>query len=599
MDNRAARDGPCHTRPSRRESGVCFRPRFGRLQCACLLLLILLICGLTWAQIPLPAPTKPAPEAETPKDALGRTTPRGTVRGFLNASHKGAEEIAVQYLNTPLRGSAATALANKLFVVLDRRLPARLNELSDQPEGSLSDPLHPNQDLVGTISSVKGNIDIVLERVDRKGSAPVWLFSRKTLDSIPTLYEEVNAISVENVLPPALVNTRIAGVRLFEWLAVFVGMPLIYFLTGLLGRLLGSVVRILLRAMRSQPDWHNRQILPRPIRLLLLALVIRWLLSSVNLPLLARQFWSDIAVIISIAAFVWLLILLNSRAEQYCSRRLYRRKLAGASSMLWLTRRLIDFLIVFGGGLLILHHFRIKPTAALAGLGIGGIAVALAAQKTLENIVGGISLILDQAVRVGEMIKVGNTEGIIDEIGLRSTRIRTLDRTMLRIPNGQIASLPVENFSARDKFWFHPIIGLRYSTTSEQMHTVLEGIRNLLEQSSRVEPATFRARLLRFGPSSLEVEVFAYIFARDVNNFLELQESLLLGIMECIESAGAQIALPSQTIFLAPAATPENGPRAMLEAAAPDKQFKQKAASPHQKSEELPTFRRKASRFDM
>lgn len=589
MDNRAARDGQCHTRRCRREYGVCSRPSFKRLQCACLLPLIFLICGLAWAQIPLPAPAKP--EAEIPKDALGRTTPHGAVRGFLAASHKGAEEVAVQYLDTPLRGSAATALAHKLFVVLDRRLPARLNELADQPEGSLSDPLHPNQDLVGTIRSANGNIDIVLEHVDRKGSPPVWLFSKKTLESIPTLYEEVNAISVENVLPPALVNTRIAGVRLFEWLAVFVGMPLVYFLTGLLGRLLGSLVRILLCAMRKS-DLPIRQILPRPIRLLLLALVIRWLLSSINLPLLARQFWSDIATVITIAALVWLLILLNSRAEQYISRRLYRRKLAGASSMLWLTRRLIDFLLVFGGGLVILHHFRINPTAALAGLGLGGIAVALAAQKTLENVVGGISLILDQAVRVGEMIRVGNTEGVIDEIGLRSTRIRTLDRTMLSIPNGQIASLTVENLSVRDKFWFHPIIGLRYSTTSEQMHTVLEGIRNLLEQSSRVESGTFRARLLRFGPSSLEVEVFAYIFARDVNIFLELQENLLLGIMECVESAGAQIALPSQTIFLAPAAIPDNSPQAMLETIAPNKQFGQKAASSNQKPEKLPTFRR-------
>jgi MscS family membrane protein len=591
MDNRAAQRRTMPHPPWSPGERRLFSHSFGHFQGACLLLLIFLICGLTWAQIPLPVPPKPAPEAEIPKDALGRTTPRGTVRGFLNASHKGAEEVAIQYLNTPLRGSAATALARKLFVVLDRRLPARLNELAEQPEGSLSDPLHPNQDLVGTIRGVNGDVDIVLERVDRKGSAPVWLFSRKTLESIPALYEEVNAISVENVLPAVLVNTRIAGIRLFEWLAVLLGMPLVYFLTGLLGRMLGSATRTLLRLVGRKSDLHNRQILPRPIRLLLLALVIRWLLSTVNLPLLARQFWSDAAAVITTAALVWLLILLNSRAEQYISQRLYGRRLAGAGSMLRLIRRLVDFLIIFGGGLQVLHHFRINPTAALAGLGLGGIAIALAAQKTLENIVGGISLILDQAVRVGEMIRVGATEGIIDEIGLRSTRIRTLDRTMLSIPNGQIASLTVENLSARDKFWLHPIIGLRYGTTSEQMHIVLEGIHNLLAQSSHVEGGTFRARLLRFGPSSLEIEVFAYIFARDVNNFLEVQEVLLLRIMECVESAGAQIALPSQTIFLAPAATSDNGPPAIMETVAADKQFSQEVAAPTQKSERLPTFR--------
>ena len=134
--------------------------------------------------------------------------------------------------------------------------------------------------------------------------------------------------------------------------------------------------------------------------------------------------------------------------------------------MLRLVRRVADVLVVAAGGLVTLHYFGVDPTAALAGLGIGGIAVALAAQKTLENVIGGLSIIFDQAVRVGDFLKLGDTVGTVDSIGLRSTRIRTLDRTILSVPNGQIANVNIETLSARDKFWFHHFVGLRYETTS-------------------------------------------------------------------------------------------------------------------------------------
>ena len=218
--------------------------------------------------------------------------------------------------------------------------------------------------------------------------------------------------------------------------------------------------------------------------------------------------------------------------------------------MLRLARRTIDGLILFAGVLVTLYFFGLKPTAALAGLGVGGIAVAFAAQKTLENVIGGVSLILDRAVRVGDTLKVGETVGSVDDVGLRSTRIRTLDRTVVSVPNGQIANLSIENLSARDKFWFHPILTLHYGTTSEQMHAVLVSVRNLLGEARLVEPTSVRVRFLGFGQAALNVEVFAYILARDWNQFLEIQEELLCRTMECVESAGLQIAPPSQIIFM-------------------------------------------------
>jgi MscS family membrane protein len=504
--------------------------------------------------------------------------------GFLSAAHKGDNELAVSYMNTRLRGKAATDLAIQLFVVLDRRLPARLNDLSDKPEGSLSDPLKPNQELVGTISSGNGNVDIIVERVDRGKSGMLWMFSSKTLDSIPDLYEEVNVVSVDNILPEFLVNARFAGVPLFEWLAVFVGMPLFYLLTAVLNRALSPVVGRWLRRLSRKPYLSDPQVLPQPVRLLFLAVVIRWLLAKLSLPLLARQFWFSVVSILTIAGFVWLLILLNSWGERYIRRHLRGRNHTGATSILRLARRGIDGLIIFTGVLVTLYYFGVNPTAGLAGLGVGGIAVALAAQKTLENVIAGVSLVFDQAVSVGDFLKVGDTLGTVDDIGLRSTRIRTLDRTVVTVPNGQIANLSLENFSARDKCWFHPLLSLRCGTTSPQVQAVLDSVRSLLEESRDVEPDSVRVRFLGFGRSSLDVDVFAYVLTGDWNKFLEIQEALLLRIMECIESAGTQIALPAQTVFMTAASTStEAGVEGLIRPPVPRKP-REKTSDPPAKS---------------
>ena len=122
---------------------------------------------VAWAQQTGSAPAAPAPQAAPAKDALGRDTPRGTVLGFMNAARKGRDDVAPQYLNTRLRDQAAVDLAHKLFVVLDSRLPPRLSELSDRPEGSLANPLKPDQDIVGTITTANGPLDLVVERVNR------------------------------------------------------------------------------------------------------------------------------------------------------------------------------------------------------------------------------------------------------------------------------------------------------------------------------------------------------------------------------------------------------------------------------------------------
>ncbi len=517
----------------------------------CLLALVLHSTAAHAQTMPGAAPAATPAQIEPPKDALGRTTPRGAVLGFLSAARKGEDELARQYLNTASGEEAAATLAHQLFVVLDARLPARLPQLSDAPEGSRSNPLTLDQELVGTVQGAGGAVDIVLERVERAKTGPIWLFSRKTLGSVPDLYEEIGILWNDAALPPLLTKTRVGGVRLAEWLVVSLGLPFFYLMTVLLNRVLTPLIALGWRRMFSGSDLFSRGVLPAPARLLVVALAGRWLLTRLPLSLLVRQFWTNLAILLTIVAVVWLLILLNGEVERYISRRFPRSSSAAATSLLRVGRRVVDVVIVFTGVFVMLRRFGVDPTPILAGLGVGGIAVALAAQKTLENLIAGASLIFDQAVRVGDFLKVGDVQGTVDHIGLRSTRIRTLDRTVVSIPNSQIANASLETFSARDKFWFHPVVGLRYETTPKQLRAVVDGIRRLLEDHPSVAPESVRVRFIRLGSFSLDVDVFAYLVARDWDHFLELQEQLLFAVTDIVDRAGAQIAFPSQTMYVA------------------------------------------------
>ena len=499
------------------------------------------------AQIPAAAPAQPAtPAAPEKSDALGRDTPRGTVLGFLTAARKGESELAAQYLSTKLKGEAAATRAHQLYVVLDARLPPRLTLVSDEPEGSRANPLKPDEEIVGLVADGGGTVDVVVVRTAGPDTTPIWLFSPKTLDAVPAIYNEITLGMGDGAVPRFLTRTRVGGVPVFGWIVILFGLPVFYLVTVVLNRVLTPVVGRMWRVFFPESRLFSRNVLPVPMRLLLAAAGMRWLLASLPLPLLVRQFGSNAAVLIAIGALVWLLITLNGEIEAYVRRRLPPTSQAASQSLLRVLRRTVDLLVIFIGMLAVLRHFGIDPTPALAGLGVGGIAVALAAQKTLENVIAGASLIFDQAVTAGDFLKMGEISGTVDHIGLRSTRIRTLDRTIVSVPNSQIANASLETISARDKCWFHHVVGLRFETTPDQLRAVVDGIRELLVSHPLADSESVRVRFLRLGAFSLDVDVVAYLRTADWDHFLEVQESLLFAVTDLVARTGAQIALPPQ-----------------------------------------------------
>jgi len=199
---------------------------------------------------------------------------------------------------------------------------------------------------------------------------------------------------------------------------------------------------------------------------------------------------------------------------------------------------------------MVLKTFGVDITPALAGVGIGGLALGLGAQKTFENVFGGVSILVDKVIVVGDVCKINNQTGTVEDIGLRSTRLRTNERTVLSIPNGVLASSTIENLRFRDKFLCQQVIRLRYDLSPDHIRFVLGEIRELLRENPKVEDLTSRVRFIRFADYALEIEIYCYILEGEFNAYLETQEGLLLSIMDSLEKAGAVVALPTQTTFV-------------------------------------------------
>jgi MscS family membrane protein len=192
----------------------------------------------------------------------------------------------------------------------------------------------------------------------------------------------------------------------------------------------------------------------------------------------------------------------------------------------------------------------------LAGLGIGGLALAFGAQKTVENLFGSVSLAIDQPFRIGDFVKVEDFVGTVEDIGLRSTRFRTLDRTVVCIPNGKLSDQRLESFEVRDRMRLAATIGLTYGTTQDQMKAVLEGFERVLREHPKVWPDAVVVKFKEFAASSLDIEIMAWFDVPTWADFQVCRQEVLLSFMGVVEAAGASFAFPTRTVHLVQDAAP-------------------------------------------
>ena len=501
-------------------------------------LVVILLAAVLSVQVltaQVPQSTEPPPS-----DPLGRITPQSTVLQFLEARHaheyaKAARYLDLRQMSPADRATKGPQLAQQLEDLLDDT-PFEIATLSHDPEGDLSDGLSPAREGLVTFQLEGKPLELDLERVELKPGFKVWLISADSLPLIPKAHELLTETPFEKKLPQLLVTHELLDTPVWRWIALLAIGVALWFAAGLLSRALVLTFGRLAHANAGQ--------LREPVRICMVVAGFRGAMALAPPSALPRMYMERALAMAFALGLAWAgAAAVDYGAERWRSR-LDPRMRAMTYSVLPLGRQILKLSLFLIATLAVVSAWGYNTPTILAGLGVGGIAIALAAQKTIENLFGGISVIGDRPVLVGDFCRFGTHVGTVMHIGLRSTRIRTLDRTILSVPNSQFAATELENFSARDKIWFHVTLNLRRDTTSDEVLRVMTAVRAILRQHSNVETGDIPVRFIGIGNFSLDVEVFAYVTTSDFDLFLEVQQELLLEMLQAVERVGAELAVP-------------------------------------------------------
>ena len=487
-----------------------------------------------------------------PYDEYNRSTPRSSLIAFILAAKNEDFERAVNYLD--LRNLAfsedaeeeidGVGLVKKLLIVGKRAMKVDLEELSDDPKGHLDDGLPSYRDRITTMKTKEGPVDILMQRVPRGDGAYIWKISNATVSMIPELDAEFGYGLVGNKLSEIFPHYIIYGFEVWQMVMMLALLAI--------GYIIAFVITFIAVKLLHLFDYFKvervQKFIVGPLRFLITIMFFRATFDLIAPSLEARAIFE--AKTFLIIALLWIMVGVVDLIMHRFADRMRRNGQHDAVVLLRPAATGIKLIIIVMAVVSWMDNLGYQVTTILAGLGVGGVAVALAAQKSLENLIGSITIYSSQPVRVGDFCKFGETLGTVEEIGLRATQLRTLGRTVVHIPNAQFSSGEIENLTQRDKILYRTRLHLSYEDTPEQIRQVLEKVRELINEHEFVDTENSRIRFLEFGEYARELELYIYIKTKDFVEYLEHREDINLQINDIIESAGAHLTVPVRNINL-------------------------------------------------
>lgn len=492
-----------------------------------------------------------AEESVKATDSFGRETPRGTVQGFMRAITSDDYDLAANYLDG--RYLAETQMANRdvvehLVQTLDSggRLFPDL-QLSDAPEGNLSDNLPREVDKVGEIQLMNERFDILVTRRESDEGVVFWQISGQTLEQLPSKVAQTKTLAEQlNLVRDDMDNHQKQWLEVLAVILLVVAMCLIFYVAVWL---LYMISKFLYTNIRKKPYRVTPSVI-MPLALIFVAMLLPEVMVRVGVPLTLRSSFGRIKDIVAWGATAWLVLRLLDSVFRRAEANSLKRGRPEQVSILNLLRKIAKVFMVILAIIIIFGNLGFDLTTGIAALGVGGLALAFGAQKTIENLIGSVVVVADRPVHVGDYCKFGTYEGTVIDIGIRSTRIRTLNRTIVTVPNGEFSALQIENFTARDMFWFLHNLFIKRTADLAEVERMIADLQDFLASHSLTNDEWNQAWIKELRQDCYVIEMRAYIPASGAQEFYDKQSQLILQVLKFLENYQVEHALPSQTVVL-------------------------------------------------
>lgn len=388
--------------------------------------------------------------------------------------------------------------------------------------------------------------------VEKIGSQ--WLYSKQTLQSIPELYRNIDF--VESIIQrfPNWVQNKFLGMTIFQYFSIVI----LVILSALLHKLFAFFFRNLLSRLiikigKGQRGANAKKLveaIARPASLFLIFKLWIWGLPTFQFPLLFTVY-AVLFLRISLPVFG---MMIGNHVVDFVA--LYMGKLAEKTEgtlddqLIPLLKKVLTTFVYIIGFVFILNAMKIDVTSVLTGLSIGGLAFAFAAQDTIKNLFGSFTIFMDRPFQVGDWIVAGDINGTVEEVGFRSTRIRTFSNSVLYVANGNLANMVIDNMGVRVYRRYSTTLGVTYDTPPELIEAFIKGLRQIIMEHPDTRKDYFQVYLNDFAGSSLNILFYSFFTVNDWGLELRARHELMINILKLANELGVRFAFPTQTIHV-------------------------------------------------
>lgn len=455
-------------------------------------------------------------------------------------------EIAARTLSGVQDSARAARLAIQLKQVLDGKgLKVLLNKLPQDPDYREDSTANRN---VYTLFPHE------LPEVYLEKTGGSWYYSEETVQLIPELHKEVYPFGADLLLNllPKFGQRQVLGMALWQYIGLLAILLLAILAHLGLSRLLNPLVR---RFTRSRS--HEQRVSPglvqkiaRAASVYIVLRLIRAFMPVLQLPIESASFAIIVIRIFSVFLVVYILLRILDVFVFYAGRFTRRTESKMDEQLLPMLKGGVQFILFAAGAIQALRVLQVDITTLIAGISIGGLALALAAQDTLKNLFGSLMIFLDKPFQIGDWINFSGVDGTVEEVGFRSTRVRTFANSLVYVPNGKLTDMVVNNYGLRAYRRFNTKISLTYDTPTALIDKFVEGLRQIVATHPHTRKDYYEIHLNEMSSSSLDVLFYIFFEVPGWSEELRARHEILLGVIDLAHSLGVRFAFPTQTMHI-------------------------------------------------